>query len=210
VRSDIEWIDATRGIEHATARLIESPHTRLLVCDGELDQMLGIVQSGDLLSSVLQGRALNVTDFVREPLVVPEGTSTLRVLEQIRAHPIPLAVVVDEYGSLEGMVTANDLLATIAGDLVDTQDADYAASRGDDGIWLVDGSMSLQDLEHTTGIVLPREATYVTLSGLVLHLLDRMPVEGDTVTVGAWQLQVESLERRRVGKLRIAPVPDEG
>ncbi|MFL6587999.1 MAG: TerC family protein [Luteimonas sp.] len=210
VRSDIEWIDATRGIEHATARLIESPHTRLLVCDGELDQMLGIVQSGDLLSSVLQGRALNVTDFVREPLVVPEGTSTLRVLEQIRAHPIPLAVVVDEYGSLEGMVTANDLLATIAGDLVDTQDADYAASRGDDGIWLVDGSMSLQDLEQTTGIVLPREATYVTLSGLVLHLLDRMPVEGDTVIVGAWQLQVESLERRRVGKLRIAPVPDEG
>ncbi|MGO3126927.1 MAG: TerC family protein [Luteimonas sp.] len=208
VRSDIEWIDATRGIEHATARLIESPHTRLLVCDGELDRLLGVVQSGELLSSVLQGRALNVTDFVREPLVVPEGTSTLRVLEQIRAHPIPLAVVVDEYGSLEGMVTANDLLATIAGDLVDTQDAGYAASRGDDGIWLVDGSMSLQDLEQTTGIVLPREATYVTLSGLVLHLLDRMPVEGDTVTVGAWQLQVESLERRRVGKLRIAASED--
>lgn len=203
VRSDIEWIDATRGIEHATARLVESPHTRLLVCDGELDQLLGVVQSGDLLSSVLQGRALNVTDFVREPLVVPEGTSTLRVLEQIRAHPIPLAVVVDEYGSIEGMVTANDLLATIAGDLVDTRDADYAASRGEDGSWLVDGSMSLQDLERTTGIVLPRDATYVTLSGLVLHLLDRMPVEGDTVDAGAYRLHVDSLERRRVGKLRI-------
>lgn len=210
VRSDIEWIDATRGIEHATARLIESPHTRLLVCDGELDQLLGIVQSSDLLSSVLQGRALDVTDFVREPLVVPEATSTLRVLEQIRAHPIPLAVVVDEYGSLEGMVTANDLLATIAGDLVDTRDADYAASRGEDGSWLVDGSMSLQDLEQTTGIALPREATYVTLSGLVLHLLDRMPAEGDRVTVGVHRLQVESLERRRVGKLRIAPAADEG
>lgn len=206
VRSDIEWIDATRGIEHATERLVESPHTRLLVCNGELDQLLGIVQSGDLLSSVLQGRALDVADFVREPLVVPEGTSTLRVLEQIRAHPIPLAVVVDEYGSLEGMVTANDLLATIAGDLVDTRDADYAASRGEDGSWLVDGSMSLQDLERATGIVLPRDATYVTLSGLVLHLLDRMPVEGDTVDAGTYRLHVDSLERRRVGKLRIEMV----
>lgn len=117
---------------------------------------------------MLQGRALNVTDFVREPLVVPEGTSTLRVLEQIRAHPIPLAVVVDEYGSIEGMVTANDLLATIAGDLVDTQDADYGANRIEDSVWLVDGSMSLQDLQHATGIGLPRDATYVTLSGLVL------------------------------------------
>lgn len=210
VRSDIEWIDATRGIEHATARLVESPHTRLLVCDGELDQMLGIVQSGDLLSSVLQGEALNVTDFVREPLVVPEGTSTLRVLEQIRAHPIPLAVVVDEYGSIEGMVTANDLLATIAGDLVDTQDADYGAHRDDDGSWLVDGSMSMQDLEHVTGVALPRNPTYFTLSGLVLHLLDRMPVEGDEVAVDGHTLRVESLERRRVGKLRIVPVADEG
>ncbi len=210
VRSDIEWIDATRGIEHATARLVESPHTRLLVCDGELDQMLGVVQSGDLLSSVLQGEALNVTDFVREPLVVPEGTSTLRVLEQIRAHPIPLAVVVDEYGGIEGMVTANDLLATIAGDLVDTQDADYGATREDDGSWRVDGSMSLQDLERTTGLALPRDATYVTLSGLVLHLLDRMPVEGDAVTVGEHVLTVETLERRRVGRLRIVATADEG
>ncbi|ATD66779.1 MULTISPECIES: TerC family protein [Luteimonas] len=210
VRSDLEWIDATRGIEHATARLIESPHTRLLVCDGELDQMLGLVQSGELLSSVLQGRALNVTDFVREPLVVPEGTSTLRVLEQIRAHPIPVAVVVDEYGSIEGMVTANDLLATIAGDLVDTRDADYGAQWIEDGVWLVDASMSLQDLEHATGITLPRDATYVTLSGLVLHLLDRMPVEGDELRVEGQLLRVESLERRRVGKLRITRLPDEG
>ena len=210
VRSDIEWIDATRGIEHATERLVASPHTRLLVCDGELDRLLGIVQSSELLSSVLQGRALNIADFVREPLVVPEGISTLRVLEQIRAHPIPLAVVVDEYGGLEGMVTANDLLATIAGDLADTQDADYGATRDEDGSWLVDASMSLHDLEQTTRIVLPRDATYVTLSGLVLHLLDRMPVAGDVVEVGGYRLTVDSLERRRVGKLRIAAMADEG
>ncbi len=210
VRGDLEWIDATRGIEHATARLVESPHTRLLVCDGELDQLLGIVQSGDLLASVLQGRALNVTDFVREPLVVPEGTSTLRVLEQIRAHPIPLAVVVDEYGSIEGMVTANDLLATIAGDLIDTQDADYGAVRNADGSWTVDGSMSMEEVQQATGIALPRESTYVTLSGLVLHALDRMPAEGDRVERNGHALEVVSLERRRVGKLRLAAGTNEG
>ncbi|MEN5060222.1 TerC family protein [Luteimonas sp. TWI1416] len=210
VRGDIEWIDATRGLGHATERLVQSPHTRLLVCDGELDRLLGVVQSSDLLSSVLQGRALNVTEFVREPLVVPEGTSTLRVLEQIRAHPLPIAVVVDEYGSIEGMVTANDLLATIAGDLADTQDADYGAVRGEDGAWLVDGSMSMQDVALATGLSLPTSPTYVTLSGLVVHALDRMPAEGDEVTIDGHVLRVESLERRRVGRLRIAPAPNEG
>lgn len=210
VRSDIEWIDATRGIDHATARLVESPHTRLLVCDGELDQLLGVVQSSDLLSSVLQGAALNVADFVREPLVVPEGTSTLRVLEQIRAHPIPLAVVVDEYGSIEGMVTANDLLATIAGDLADTRDADYGAVHHEDGSWTVDGSMSMEEVQQATGIALPRESSYVTLSGLVLHALDRMPVQGDRIERHGHLLEVLSLERRRVGKLRLAAGANEG
>lgn len=203
VRSDIEWIDATRGLEHATQRLIDSPHTRLLVCDGELDQMLGVVQSSDLLSGVLQGKALNVSDFVREPLVVPEGTSALRVLEQIRAHQIPLAVVVDEYGGIEGMVTANDLLATIAGDLADTQDADYGATVIDETSWRVDASMTVHDLEVATGVKLPVHATYVTLSGMFMHFLDRMPNVGDEVVVEGYKLVVETLERRRVGVLRI-------
>jgi len=200
VRTDIEWIDAGRGIEHATERLMRSPHTRLLVGDGDLDDLQGVLQSRDLLAGVLSGKPLALADYLREPLILPEGTTALQALDRIREHPVPLAVVVDEYGSVNGLVTANDLLAAIAGDLVDTRDADYGVERQADGGWLVDASMSMEDLERATGISLPRNSTYVTLSGLFLHQLGRLPVVGDAIAVDAWKIEAASLERRRVGR----------
>src|SRR5690606_19881068 len=205
---DLQWIDLSRGNEHATQRLMSSPHTRLLVCDGELDNLQGVVQSRDVLAGLLAGKQLALADYLREPLTVLEGSTALSTLERIRAHPVPLAVVVDEYGGVRGLVTANDLLAAIAGDLVDTRDAEYGAERQADGRWLVDASMSMEDLERATGIRLPREPGYVTLSGLFLHHLGRLPVEGDTVEVGEWSIAVESLERRRVGKALLSRLPD--
>ena len=200
VRADLEWIDAARGIEHATARLMASPHTRLLVSDGELDNLQGVVQSRDVLAGLLAGKPLALAEYLREALILPEGTTALAALERLREHPIPLAVVVDEYGGVIGLVTANDLLAAIAGDLADTRDAEYGAERRADGTWLVDASMSMDDLERATGIALPRDSGYVTLSGLFLHILGRLPVKGDSVDVDGWTIQVDSLERRRVGK----------
>ncbi len=205
-RTDIQWIDASRGIEHATHHLIRSPHTRQLVSDGELDNLQGVVQSRDVLAGILSGKSLSLNDYLREPLVLPEGTSALQALERIRAHPIPLAVVVDEYGSINGLVTANDLLASIAGDLADTRDADYSIERLENGGWRVDASMSMEDLKRATNISLPRGSTYVTLSGLFLHFLGRLPVEGDAIEVDGWKIVVESLERRRVGQALISPV----
>ncbi len=207
VRTDIQWINSQRGVEHATEMLMRSPHTRLLVCDGDLDNLQGMVQSRDLLAGVLSGRSLSLADYLREPLVLPEGTTALRALERIREHPIPLGVVVDEYGGVEGLVTANDLLAAIAGDLADTRDADFGAEKQPDGSWIVDATMSMEDVEHATGIALERRPSYVSLSGLFLHALERLPDVGDSVRSGDWQLEVLSLERRRVGKARIAPAP---
>ncbi|MDO5505122.1 MAG: transporter associated domain-containing protein [Pseudoxanthomonas suwonensis] len=206
VRSDIEWIDSSRGIDHATERMTRSPHTRLLVSDGELDHLQGVVQSRDVLAGVLSGKPLALADHLREPLVLQEGSTALAALERIREHPIPLAVVVDEYGSIEGLVTANDLLAAIAGDLADTRDAEYGAERLDDGGWRVDASMSMEDLERATGIRLPRASTYVSLSGLFLHMLGRLPVEGDVIQAGGWDIRADTLERRRVGRAVLTPV----
>lgn len=206
VRPDIVWIDSRRGLEYATERLIESKHTRMLVCDGELDNLQGVVQSRDLLAGVLSGNPLSFVEYLREPVILPESTTALQALERIREHPIPMAVVVDEYGSVEGLVTANDLLAAIAGDLVDTRDADYGAERHPDGSWTVDGSMSMVDVQLITGISLPRDPAYVTLSGLFLHRLERLPETDDIIIVGDWQLEVLGLERRRVGKARITPL----
>ncbi len=208
VRSDIEWIDSSRGSEHATDRMMASPHTRLLVSDGQLDNLQGVVQSRDVLAGVLSGKPLALADHLREPLVLQEGSTALAALERIREHPIPLAVVVDEYGSIEGLVTANDLLAAIAGDLADTRDAEYGAERLDDGGWRVDASMSMEDLERATGVRLPRATTYVSLSGLFLHLLGRLPVEGDVIEAGGWSIRADSLERRRVGRATLQPLAE--
>ena len=211
VRPDIQWIDSRRSLDDATARLIKSPHTRLLVCDGDLDTLQGVVQSRDLLAALLTGKPLSLTDHLREPVILPESTTALQALERIREHPIPLAVVVDEYGGVEGLVTANDLLAAIAGDLADTRDADYGAERQDDGSWIIDASMSMEDLQRATGISLERDPAYVTVSGLFLHRLERLPGVGDTVRTGDWELDVLTLERRRVGMARLRPMEaDEG
>jgi CBS domain containing-hemolysin-like protein len=204
VRADLDWVDANRTPESTVQKLIESPHTRLLVCDGELDSLHGVVQSRDLLARVLRGQALDLVSAAREPLILHESTTALRALEQIREHAIPLAVIVDEYGGIEGLVTANDLLAAIAGDLADTQDADYGVETIEDGTWIIDGSMSMDEIERATGVSLPRSAHYQTLSGLFLNALDRLPAAGDTVTLQTISAEVISLERRRVGKARVS------
>ena len=207
VRADLQWIDTRRGSEHARQRLMESPHTRLLVCDGELDNLQGVVQSRDLLAGLIAGKPLALAEHLREPLTLPENTTALRALERIREHPIALAVIVDEYGNIQGLVTANDLLAAIAGDLADTRDADYGSQQQADGSWIIDASLPLEDVQRATGVALPRNSAYVSLSGLFLHQLQRLPQMGDIIQVDGWQLEVLDLERRRVGRARLSPAP---
>jgi len=203
VRGDLEWIDLERGDAHVMARLVASPHTRMLVGEGALDTLLGVVQSRDLLADVLQGGQLQVRQNLREPAFVIDSASVLQALQVIRLHPVPLAVVVDEYGSVEGLVTANDLLAAIAGDLADTQDERYGIVAVGEDQWEADGALSLDDLQRLAGIVFPRSTRYQTLSGLFLQVLDRLPVEGDVIEHEGHRLEVQVMERRRVAQLRI-------
>ncbi|MBW8777361.1 MAG: CBS domain-containing protein, partial [Stenotrophomonas sp.] len=203
VRADVQWIDLARGQEDVVARLVASPHTRLLVGDGDLDSLRGVVQSRDLLADLLQGKPLQLEGNLREPQYVLSSASALQALELIRQHPVPLAVAVDEYGSVEGLVTANDLLAAIAGDLVDTQDERYGVVAQGEEQWEADGALTLDDLQRLAGISLPRSADYMTISGLVLERLGRLPDIGDAVEIADVRITVLAMEKRRIARLRV-------
>ncbi len=208
VRTDVQWIDMRRGEEAMVARLVASPHTRLLVADGELDRLKGVVQSRDLLAGLLQGQPLQLEASLRQPQFISSNASALQALEMIRQHPVPLAVAVDEYGSIEGLVTANDLLAAIAGDLADTQDERYGIVAIADGRWEADGALTLDDLERQAAVLLPRSADYQTLSGLLMQMLERLPEAGDEVVVAGYRLRVLSMEKRRVGRVVLEALAD--
>jgi len=210
VRSDVQWLDLGRSREDIVARLIASPHTRLLVADGELDALRGVVQSRDLLANLLQGQPLQLEASLRQAQFVSSRASALQVLELIRQHPVPLAVAVDEYGSVEGLVTANDLLAAIAGDLADTQDERYGIEQIAADHWEADGALTLEDLQRLAGIVFARQGDYQTLSGLILHVLERLPEQGDRIEHQGYAVRVLSMQTRRVGRValqRIVPAP---
>jgi CBS domain containing-hemolysin-like protein len=208
VRADVQWIDMARGDDDVVARLVASPHTRMLVGDGDLDSLRGVVQSRDLLADLLQGKPLQLEGNLREPQYVLSSASALQALELIRQHPVPLAVAVDEYGSVEGLVTANDLLAAIAGDLADTQDERYGVIAQGEDCWDADGALTLDDLQRLAGVSLPRSADYMTISGLVLEQLGRLPDIGDTLEVAGIRITVLAMEKRRITRLRVERLPE--
>jgi len=204
-RLDIVWLDMEADAQQLRETLQQYPYSRYLVCQGELDDLQGVVQGRDLLAGVLAGEPLNLQAALREPLIVHEGMNTLQVLAQLRQHPIPLAVVVDEYGGVEGIVTASDILASIAGDLVDTADSDApSVVQEQDGVWLLDGSLSLEELRDLLQSEnLPREAGYHTLAGLVLNQLGQIPNGGEQFALEGYQFEVVSMDGHRIQQVRV-------
>ncbi|MCO6441538.1 MAG: TerC family protein [Nitrococcus mobilis] len=200
-RRDIVWLDLNRGKEALVESVKAAPHTRLPVARGALDAFEGVVQSRDLLRNLLEQRELDIERAITQPLAVQEGASALRVLEQLRHHPVPLAIVVDEYGSIEGLVTVNDILAAIAGDFVDTANTDALPQPIGEGAWLVPGAFPIKELDRLLGTTLPYDGEYRTLAGLLLDRLGRIPAVGESL-----QWQGHRFEIRELDGLRIARV----
>ena len=157
-RPDIAWLDLNASKESQIESVKSARHTRLAVARGDLDSFVGVVQSRDLLHSLLENHALDIERVITQPLVVQEGATALRVLEQLRHHPVPLAIVVDEYGSIEGLVTVNDMLAAIAGAFVDTVDTAALPQPVGEDAWLLPGAFPIRELEHLWGLHCPTTA----------------------------------------------------
>jgi len=215
-RPDIAWLDAGAD-EAALLRVLRaSSHMRLPVCRGELDEIEGVVLVRDLLIQLLQGQPIDLSKAMRPPLVVQEGMRALSLLERLRETRIPIAFVVDEYGSLQGLVTAMDILASLAGETTETQAAtNPMVAREEDGGYLIDGGLALDELGTLLNLSgLGALRGFHTLAGLVMHQLGRLPEIGEGFDYQGYRFVVVDMDGRRIDRVRVrarqSAVPDVG
>lgn len=211
-RTEVTWLDRTDPPAELKATLKASPHARFVVCDGTVDNVVGVVLAKDLLDRMLEGAALAVSPVLRQPIVVPDTVSALDALERLRADRVGMALVMDEYGSFEGVVTASDLLEAIVGEPADILEPPSAAgAKRAEGVLLFDGLMPVDEVKARLGLPdLPAEGSYHTLGGLLLALLRRVPRTGDRIEFGGWRFEVAEMDGRRVARVRAEPEPAPG
>ncbi|MFN8377199.1 MAG: hemolysin family protein [Anaerolineae bacterium] len=212
-RSDIVALSVSATLMETVALMDETRFSRLPVYDGDLDNAIGILNAKDLVR--FAGKTVDVfsvRDLLLPAQFVPESSRSDDVLEMLRQTGNHLALVIDEYGAISGMVTMEDVLEELVGDIRDEYDhaEELALVQRADGSWLVDGSASIEDLNEAIGGALDQDDVgldYTTVGGLVLSTLNRIPVTGDVVEVGRCTLEVMDMDGRRVDKvlLKLAP-----
>lgn len=211
-RPQVLWIDINSPKEQILSRVRSCPHAQLLACCGSIDDVRGIVRKQDLFDQVLDGQSPDVERVARPPLIVHESTAILRTLDLFRKTPVHTAIVVDEFGSLQGIVTRTDLLEKLAGDLpkIDTV-AKPKVTQREDGSYLIDASVPFPDVMHVIGMSEAPSGDYVTLAGFILSQLHELPKPGDYVVWAGWRFEVVDMDGRRISSIlaRRAPGVDQ-
>jgi putative hemolysin len=206
-RPDIVWLDLDDDPTETLQRLRDSRHSRFPVGRGNIDEAIGVIHTKDLLMASLEGRGLDLDRVLREPVIVPDTASALKVLELIKQSTLKMALVVDEYGNLEGLVTAIDILESIVGEMA--QESDKTApeiTQREDGSWLVDGSLAVDELKELLKLrSLPHEKDFHTIAGLLLNHFTEIPKAGDHFDLAGYRFEVVDMDGFRIDKVLIIP-----
>ena len=205
-RTEIDWIDADADHDALRAMLAELPHSRLPVAEGSVDRVIGIVQARDIVRVLIAGEAIDLRALMRQAPIVPDQVDAMDTLEALRRADVPMALVHDEYGHLEGIVTPADLLSSIAGDFVSDQDEgdDPPLFEREDGSLLVSGWWAADLLAERIGLSLPEDRDYATVAGLALAELKRLPAVGDHFDFGSYRFEIVDMDGRKIDKLLVA------
>ncbi len=212
-RVDVVALSVPVTLDDVTRAVRESGHSRFPVYDEDLDHLAGVIFVKDLLRSgwlTQEAQAgqrdtcLDLARRVRQPFLVPESRHVLELLSEMRQRRKAFAVVVDEYGGVQGVLTVKDLVSEVVGDLLDEFDppADEAITRVDRRRWLVDGSCPVDEVGASLGVALP-DGEYVTLGGFLFDGFGHIPTEGEQLVVGGWEFRVTEMDRRRIAKVVI-------
>ena len=202
-RTEIDWVDVSSSRNDIRAALKSTPHSRLPVARGSVDDIVGVISTRDLLMAVLDGADIDLHQLARDAPVIPDLMDAMDALAVLRSADVPLALVHDEYGHLDGIVTPGSILAALAGAFAsDLEHDDHPPCvERDDGSWLVAGAANADLLVDRLGIALPADRDYSTVAGFALDVLRHLPETGERFEFDSWSFEVVDMDGRKIDKL---------
>jgi putative hemolysin len=211
-RTEIDWIDSSMTISMVRTIVAASPHSHFLVCEGSLDKLVGVVHVKDLVKvGMIAGEDVKLSEITVKPLYVPDATKALKVLDVFRETGSHIAVVVDEFGGTEGLITLNDLVNAIVGEVsAGGIPTEAAAVQRDDGSWLIDATITIPEFRDFLALPSETFADYSsvnTLGGLVFAIFGKMPRTGERIAEAGLEFEVVDMDARRIDKVLVRRLP---
>lgn len=205
-RTDIDWLDIGCSRDELRRELAATPHSRLPVADGSVDNIIGVVSTRDMLAVLLDGREIDVRKLTKDAPVIPDLMDAMDALAVLRSAEVPLALVHDEYGHLDGIVTPGSILAALAGAFANDMDEgeDPPCVEREDGSWLVSGAASADILGDRLGVSMPAERDYSTVAGFALSVMKKIPETGESFKFDGYRFEVVDMDGRKIDKLLVA------
>ena len=202
-RTEVDWIDVHAEPGEIQQVLLESPHSRIPVADGAVENIVGVIQTRDVMAALLDGHAIDLKQLCLTAPVIPDLMDAMDALAVLRNADVPLALVHDEYGHLDGIVTPGSILAALAGTFASDIDEreEPALVEREDGSWLVSGAASADLLSDRLGINLPADRDYATVAGFALSVLKHLPDTGESFRHDGWKFEIVDMDGRKIDKL---------
>ena len=205
-RSDIVFLDARQSFEQNRDTLSRTPHSVVPLCDGALERVIGCVRSRDVLKRLIDGGPIDWPGVASAPLFVPRTTTLMKLLEQFKRTHLPLALVVDEFGDVDGLATLTDVMAAIVGELAPEPGEERLIVKRDDGSWLMDGTVDMDSVGRELGTELLAEDArerYHTLAGLAMFALGKVPRTGDVFERDGFTFEIMDMDGNRVDRVLV-------
>lgn len=202
-RTEIDWIDVASSPEEVRKALLETAHTRIPVADRSVENIVGVIAIRDVVTALLEGRALDIRQLCRTAPVIPDLMDAMDALAVLRHAEVPLALVHDEYGHLDGIVTPGSILAALGGTFAHDieQGEEPPLVEREDGTWLISGAANADLLSDRLGVAMPEDRDYSTVAGFALSVLKHLPETGEKFRHDGWSFEIVDMDGRKIDKL---------
>lgn len=208
-RQEIVWIDLNNKPEVTHEKIMSNRHNVYPLCENELDNIKGFIYTKDLLADNMSNVIYHLAELKRPPFFVPETNKAYQVLQLFKESRIHQALVVDEFGSITGIVTINDIFDALVGDISETDEFEYEVTHREDGSMLIDGQIPFEEFKEQISLDSPEKGDYITLGGFILEHLKKIPKTGDKFTWNGFEIEVVDMDKSRIDKVLVKKRNDE-